>query len=239
MDEQPNQPEEHRAMTESPLTPPAVAGLLMTKFSLLRAEILSQQGHYRDHVRNFQVMSGGLLAGTAYVLAHPELLPSTRLWWAWWLVTSMVPVVANYLIFDVLESQYAMILLAERIATIEEELNAIAGRRLFIWESAISPRFWQGFRPMPGVINPDWFMNIFLGIIITFTNVLLPLSLYAILWRSTHVSMGKAVALGCGVLFTIAAIGVSLFSFFNVLLNMRGKPRILINTLLAEGQAQD
>jgi len=227
-----------RHMPEPPIDGASVASLLMTKLCSLRTEMLSQQVHYRDHVRNFQLMSGGLLACAAYVLTHPDLLPSPRLWWGWWILTSMIPVVANYLVFDVLESQYAMILLGERLATIEEELNGLVGRRLFVWDSAVTPIFWKGFRPIPGVINPDWFMSIFLGMIVAFTNVSVPLGLYILLGRTGILTTAKVFALTVGVAFAIVSFGASVFGFFKVLMQTRGKPRALIKKLMANEAAK-
>jgi hypothetical protein len=209
-----------------------VVAILMQKYSLLRQEVWLHIGYFKGHIAKFQLMGSALLAAGAYILSNSKLYPSSENWWVWWLGTTIVPVMCHYLIFDIIESQYAMILLGERLATLEEEINEKVGRQLLIWESLVSPLFWQGLRPMPGVINPDWFLSLFGFIIASFDAVAVPSLLYSILWkdRDPH-SLGMCAAIFCGVGLMVFSMGASLYCAWRVLLRMRGKPRVLFRRM--------
>jgi len=226
-------------MEPSKVDAEVVIGLLMQKYSLLKHEICLHIGYYKGHVAKFQLMGSALVAAGAYVLAHAEFLPSAKSWWFWWIGATLVPVMAHYLIFDIIESQYAMILLGERLATLEEELNEHVGRQLFIWESLGSPLFWGPLRPMPGVINPDWFLTFFGLIIALFNALIVPLLLYWMLWLK--ISSGapeKRVAVLLGGSFAVLSMLLSIYCTWRVILGMRGKPRILFRRMTRRESVQ-
>jgi len=226
-------------MEPSELGVDAVINLLMQKYSLLKHEVCLHIGYYKGHVAKFQLMGSALFAAGAYILSHTDLLPSAQNWWFWWVGATLVPVMAHYLIFDIIEAQYAMILLGERLATLEEEINGHAGRRILIWESFVSPLFWGVLRPMPGVINPDWFLTFFGLIIALFNALIVPVVLYWTLWKrigSCALGMRIAVLLGGG--FAILSMLLSIYCAWRVILGMRGKPRILFRQMIRREQVQ-
>ncbi|HZF11899.1 MAG TPA: hypothetical protein VFE33_24195 [Thermoanaerobaculia bacterium] len=209
-----------------------MADLLMRKYSLLKQEVWAHIGFYKAHVARFQLMGTAILAAAAYVISNPATVPNNKNWWLWWLATTLFPVMANYLIFDIIESQYAMILLGERMATIEEDVNRIAGCRLLIWETFGAPMFWQSFRPMPGVINPDWFLSSFGLIIATSMAVVIPSFLYYLLWNVSGGSTRHASVIA-GLVIMIAAMAASVSCCLKILLSTRGKPRAFFRQILS------
>jgi hypothetical protein len=212
-----------------------VLKVLLQKYSLLRQEVCLHIGYFKGHVAKFQLMGSALLAAGTYVLAHSSLFPSEDNWWIWWLGATIIPVMCHYLIFDIIESQYAMILLGERLAVLEEEINEKLGRRVLIWDSLVSPLFWQGIRPMPGVLNPDWFLSFFSLIIAFFDAIAVPSLLYFLLWRVRNVhSLVMVAAVLCGIGFMAFSMCLSLFCAWRVLLKMRGKPRVLFRQMASQ-----
>jgi hypothetical protein len=210
--------------------------VLMRKYGLLKQEVWLHIGFYKSHVARFQLMGAALFAVGAYIATHSELLPNHNSWWYWWVAASFIPVLANFLMFDIIESQYATILLADRMATIEEDINQTLGKRVLIWETFGSPRFWSVFKPLPGVFNPDWFLSAF-GVIIAIANaVAIPCYIYWRLWSIAAASAPRRVAALLGVVFAISAVVVTFYSGARVLLATRGKPREYYRTLLREDE---
>jgi hypothetical protein len=212
----------------------ATTEILLRKYALLRQEIWLHIGFFKGHVTKFQLAGTAILAAGAYVLSHVELLPNRENWWVWWFAVTLFPVMCNYLAFDIIESQYAIILIGERLATIEEEINRSVGRRLLIWETMVSPTFWQGIRPMKGVINPDWFLSVFGGMIALSDAVVIPTLLYRILWNVGANGVWRRAALILGVMLAVGGLAITLVCAWRVLLRMRGKPRTLFRQMLAK-----
>jgi hypothetical protein len=216
--------------------------LAMKEYTLLRQEIWLHIGFFKGHVTKFQLMGSAILAVGAYVLSNATLFPNHDNWWAWWVGATIVPILCHYLIFDVIGTQYAIILLGERVATLEEELNAYMERRLFIWETLVTPLFWRRFRPMQGVINPDWFLGFFGGVIAVFNSLLVPIFLYAVLWKIQPESLAMKSAIWGGLGAAITFTCITLYAYWRVQLKMRGKPRLLFRRMAlrdAEATARD
>ena len=157
-------------MSESTRTKPdhEDTAVLMEQYKLRCQEMLVMVPLYKAHVRNFQIISGAILGGTALALSRPGLLPTDRNWWLWWAFAAFIPVVTTYLMLDILATIYTMQVVAEGIAVIERRLNQCIGRRLFAWEDQISEPFFTHLSPVGRVINPGWFVGAF-GIVIYLT----------------------------------------------------------------------
>ena len=198
----------------------------------MKQEVFLHTGYYKAHVARFQLMGTAILAGGSYVVAHPDLAPSPANWWLWWTVATFIPVVANYLMFDVIEAQYSITLLGERMATIEEDVNHALGHRVLIWQSEAIAPFWSKFRVTPQVINPDWFLSAFGAIIAIATAVLVPCLLYWNLWSIDHFAWSRAGAVVLGVSLTIISVAVTFYVGKSVILGMPGKPRQIFRAIL-------
>jgi hypothetical protein len=209
----------------------ALADILMEKYGLLRKEIALHIGFYKGHIKNLQLMGTAILGGGAYVLSNPSLLPSSHNWWAWWMLVTFIPIIANYLLLDIVEAQYATIILSERLATIEEEVNCLAGRRLLIWETSVVPRFWQSFRPLPGVINPDWFLGILGWIIALSISVGIPsVVCYQLLWPIA-ITLWMHTAVIISGTFAVICTLTSGICMYKSILRLRNRPRDLFRKL--------
>ncbi len=214
------------------LTAGEVADILLRKYTLLKQEIFLHIGYYKGHVRNFQLIATAIFGAGAYVASNQKLFPTPDNWWAWWALTTFIPLVSNYLLFDIVETQYATILLGERLATIEEQINELAGKHLLIWESSVSPLFWQTFRPIPGVINPDWFLGALGFLISAAICVGVPAVVYHQLLWPLATSTGRQVALLLAVLFALCCNIATTICMRRVLLGMRNIPRIRMRQML-------
>lgn len=209
-----------------------VSDVLLRKYELLRQELWLHIGFFKGHVTKFQLVGTALLAVGAYVLANKELRPGVENWWVWWLGINIIPIFCSYLAFDLIESQYAIILIDERLATIEDDINSQLGRRVLIWETAVSPLFWQKFRPIPGVINPDWFLGAFGGAFVVFYTFVVPILLYYTLWLVPQLSLLRRAAVLIGVTVAVASVVAIVFCARHVLVGMRGKPRIAMREMI-------
>lgn len=134
--------------------------VLVQKYSLLRQEGWKYVDYYKSHVRNFQIIGGGLLA-VVYYLVEKSVVPTAQTWWLWWGTCLLVSTVSNYLIMDVADALYALILLGQRMRVLEEQINASLGETLLVWETEVAPRFYSRLLPLPGVVNPNWLLGLF------------------------------------------------------------------------------
>lgn len=162
-----------------------IAGMLIEQYKIQRQEVLAMVTFYKTHIRNFQLLAGAILGATAFFLSRPELLPTAKTWWLWWSFLTFLPIVATYLLLDTLSPVYVMSILAERMANIERQLNERAGQRIFVWEEYISRLFNRYRNPIKGVVNPDWFLAVFGGVIYITMAVVVPCWGYYTIWTAS------------------------------------------------------
>lgn len=222
-------------MTQGPLGANEIVDVLMRKYGLLRQEIGLHLGFYKSHVRNFQFMATAIFAGGGYIWAHPDLMPNGTTWWWWWLAVTIIPIIGNYLLLDIIESQYAVALISARLATIEGTINAIAGRTVLVWESEAVPVFWTNAMPIRGSLNPDWLLSFF-GLLVAFVVAeVIPIALY---WWLGHVDMawnceGRRIAIIGGSVFASLWLGLSIMSMQGALhARLTAKARVFFSKLL-------
>jgi hypothetical protein len=154
-------------MNESTKSDSGNNGILMEQYKVRCQEMLVMVPLYKTHVRNFQIIAGAILGATAFAMSRPDSLP----WGLLWACAAFLPVVTTYLLLDILYTTYTMQMVAEGIANIEERLNRNLGSCLFTWESLVSEMFFQWRSPIPGVVNPGWFVGAF-GLFIYFMMTL-------------------------------------------------------------------
>ena len=166
-----------------------------------------------------------------------DLLPAPANWWLWWAVATFIPIVANYLMFDVIESKYSIILLGERMAAIEEEVNSALLRRVLIWESNVVASFWSKLHARYKIINPDWFLSAFGAMVAVAIAVLVPGFLYWNLWHVDHSGWLRITLIITGATLTILSVALTLYVGKSVTLDMPGKPRQIFRALLNNQKA--
>lgn len=160
------------------------AGLLMTKYSILRQETLTCISNYKAHVKYFQIVIGTVIAFFGVSLSKGGELPflNSRLFWlvAMFLVTTVI----SYIAFDVIQSIYSMMVIGARLAVLEEMINTLANERLLAWESSLSFAFHGPFHPAKGVWQPGWFLVAYEFLLISIGLFAVPLFLYWRFWDS-------------------------------------------------------
>jgi hypothetical protein len=159
--------------------------MLMEQYKLRCQEMLVMVPLNRTHVRNFQIIAGAILGGTALALSRPGSLPSEENWWLWLAFAAFLPVVATYLMLDILNIMYIMQMVAEEIASIECRLNRSLGRELFTWERRISQQFFERRSPIPRVVNPGWYIGAFGMTIYTLLTLVVPGFTITSVWRTS------------------------------------------------------
>lgn len=131
----------------------------LAKYSLLRNEVWKHIEYYKGHVKHLQLFGGALVGGIGFLLTHTADHLSADTWCLWYIGILGVSIVTNYLILDIADAQFGCLLIAARMATHEEALNAMLKKPVFLWESVFAPRFYALLRPIPGVLSPNWLLR--------------------------------------------------------------------------------
>ena len=200
--------------------------LLMKKYVLLKQEIYLHSGYYKSHIKSFQLLMGGLMAFFGFVLSGKIPTPSEANWWLWWGFATFLWVVVQYLVFDLWEAQYAIMLISARIATIEEMINSRFRKRLLVWESLITPKYFSSIEPSPGITNPSFMMGLWGFIIIFSTGVFLPNLVYYALWPLLADKPYARTLIFASGFFSIGFTCLSAYVGANVMLRMRVRARV-------------
>ena len=190
------------------------ADIPFRKYSLLKGEIHLQIRYFKNHVKNFQLISSPILAGASYLLVNPQFTPANDNKFVWITVLYIVITATCYLIYDITDASYQILTLAERLAMIERKINAIAGEKLLIWESEISERFNAGMHPFAGVLHPLWCMRFYSLALLVALLIGIPLWASWMLWgvATTHVVLTQVLITG----LAFYSIGSSVLAFMVV-----------------------
>jgi hypothetical protein len=141
--------------------------VLKEKYALLKQEVWAYIGFYKAHVRNLQLIGGAVLAAGVFLLSNPSIHPDGGNWWLWLVGVLSLSALANYLLLDVTDAVYQLVLLGQRMIMIEERVNTLLGRQVLLWESKVVPLFY-GPQPAPigRLVNPSWLFNLY-GMVVT------------------------------------------------------------------------
>jgi hypothetical protein len=153
---------EHK--TDQRLSAKDKANLLMQKYSLLRAEVLVAMGNYKSQVGYFQFFLTAIIALIPFSI-RDGIIVNSRMFWI--IVMYAITTMITYVVFAVLESLYQMIALNARLTSLEERINELAEERLLLWETTLSGAFFGGaFAPVKGVWHPDYFLSIYVALLV-------------------------------------------------------------------------
>src|SRR4051812_6438183 len=107
--------------------------LLMTKYGLVRTELIQYTVNYKSNVKYMNYVIVGVMAlfslsirgnGNSYIT-------NSRAFWVIFYLS--VITLIGYISFDLLESQYSLKALASRAVFLEKEINRMAKEKLLIW----------------------------------------------------------------------------------------------------------
>ena len=131
--------------------------LLFKKYSLLKSEIHLWMTSYRSHVKNMQFVVSSLIAGTGYLIVDNKYPPTNDRMFVWISGIFVAVNVVFYLVYSVYDSIYHQMVIGERMATLESNINDLAHKNLLIWESNQHIREIEtGLHPLQGVWQPSW-----------------------------------------------------------------------------------
>lgn len=163
----------------------------MSQYAISKTEIGAQIGFYKGHVRNFQLVLGAVVGGGAFIASNPTLRPTSINFAAWYFAVLAIPIIATYLVMDIIGPVYIINLIAERMVVLERRLNEILGRRVYVAETYASSKLHSSVRPLPGVINPDAFLWFFGMIIYGAVSAGPGIWLLSYFFRSPTLSQGR------------------------------------------------
>ena len=198
--------------------------VLMTKYGILREDIIAHMGYLRSHVKYFQLISGAILAISGYVLSKPNFIPNEYTWFLWLIAIASIPIIINYLIFDFFHALYCLHIIGERLAMIETKINEMVGQELLMWERKISPKFNYGYKPIANVINPGFPWTIYIGLVVILFSVVIPIIGIIFLWNNTFskIGIGPKIFIILVALFTIVSFSYSLYIGRKLIHSSRG-----------------
>ena len=162
--------------------PKSTFDVLFRYYSLLKTDLLAQSGGFKNHVRNAQIVLTVLLTGLTLVIKQTDLALSNDNKFVWLFVMFFVTTLIYYLVFDVLESAFAMRALEECLSILERRMNWLLGRETLNWQSRVANLLWPATIKTLKRISPlrylKWY-EIFLALV---PAMLLPGYVYYIVW---------------------------------------------------------
>lgn len=187
------------------------ADILFREYSLLKSEIHLQIRYFKNHVKNFQLVASPILAAAAYLLTSSQFTPSDANKFAWIAALYVIVTATCYLIYDITDASYQILVLAERMSMIERKINALAGQRLLIWESEISERFNAGLHPFTGVLHPTWWMRYYGAVLLSALLFGIPFWASWKLWNiaTTYVCVSHLLIIGVA----LYSVGSSILAY--------------------------
>jgi hypothetical protein len=130
----------------------------MKKYAILKSDQNMQATGFKNHVRNSQVVALVMIGLFGLMLKGNGFAVNDNTEPAWIFVALMISFIAFYLFHDTLESSFSVQALAERIASLEREINALCRHDVLIWESKIAPKLWNPIHVAKGIWHPIYCM---------------------------------------------------------------------------------
>jgi hypothetical protein len=228
-------------MIEHPMCPPAspaienadILDLLMRKYSLHKQEIIAQITNYKAHSRHFQVIAAVLLVAIPLAIEKPQYSISLATAWPWCILVLCFTTIANYFLFDVIESQYAIQVLAARAKILEEKINELAHKRVLIWETAGAELFWSK-KKIVGIAYPTRYLLIYQALIVVGFTLFLPLYVYWSLLSLNLENCWFSALVIVGMIYCLGSFALVVWTTWNVLFELRGRAKKELDRLSAE-----
>lgn len=205
--------------------------ILLQEYSLLRAEVMDRAKETKSHIRYFQAFAVILLAILSAYVSQPS---GSRLLIPWWILEVglfVLITIADYMVFDLLESYFTISAVAALLAVLEEQINAIMGKRLLLWESEISGMLL--WRAIPGAWNPGRLTAVGSAILMFIVFVVLPFVIDYILWERSELSRDwQLIFVSVVFLYSLGSFTLIVITATMTLLRFRERARSMVSNLV-------
>lgn len=209
------------------------ADLLMRKYTLLKQEVHLLLGRYKSHVTHVQIILTAIIAVIGLSLAKDAyFLTSSRMFWI--LITFSIITIVSYVVFDVIETQYCIIILGARMAILEEMINKLANQNLLTWERKVAGDIYGGsFSPVGDVWHPDYFLSLYLVVLIAASIFLPPVYMAYRFWDSPleHLLLLR-IAVSSAFLYSLVSAFLMVWVGVGVLVRLRGYARAAMREII-------
>lgn len=209
------------------LTPSEKVQLLTTEYSLLKQEIWSYTASYKSHVRSVQLVLAALFAASPFFAtdSFKKLVALVGIQLDYLLLFGMAlfTTIVFYFVWDILESQYATIVVSSRMAIIEKGINLEAHENLLTMESQAAPLLWNPTGPFRWQM-PSNYLAAYLSVLVAAAAVAIPVY-YDVLVLSRTTSVVVASVAVVLVLYSVGSQMVATYVGVSMTRNFRAKAR--------------
>lgn len=206
-----------------------VVQLLVQHYQLLKQDMLAQMGSVKNHVRNSQILGTAFIAILSFLLANKDYSIAENNKHLWIVIMATITTVAYYLIYDILESLFALKALEAYLSFLEDRINAITGSRTMMWQSNIAENLWPLSSSIKSIMPPTFWLGFYEAILMLGTTVILPIYVYSQIWIISKNEMLLNTALAGLVAYSIISAAVTVYVWDGVNRRFRNEVRHLIN----------
>jgi hypothetical protein len=127
------------------MSPKQRIDILVQQYSLLRGELLMLLSSFKSQGQYLQIVAAAAVGVIGFVM--PSAMIANRSFWI--ALMFLMTTVVGYIVFTLLETLYAVVVLGAVTSVLEDRINHIARENSFIWESKLAAIFYSphGLRP--------------------------------------------------------------------------------------------
>jgi hypothetical protein len=164
-------------MATQTLEPSEVVDLLFRKYDLLKRDVLLHMQHFKNHVRNFQILFTLIIASGSYFFFRDEFKPSDNNKYFWLTFIFAVVNLSFFLLYDVLHASFQIAVDSERMATLEREINEVIDEDLLLWESKLVVLLHTD------LFNPQFYLIFYAFVLFVLSVLVIPGFVIYKLWK--------------------------------------------------------
>jgi len=210
----------------------------MEKYKLHKHEIWFQIGNYKAHAKHFRVAIAGIFVVMSFILTKQfdDMVSYANLNRSYVMIAVMfgITTAVYYFVYDVIESQCAVMLLSARMSMLEKIINEGVGERVLLWETLFSPRFWS-VGGAPGAANPSLYAAFYEFILVSVASIVLPAYFYIQLWtnsNSNEIVFRGVLALA--ILYSVGSAAICIYVATYVTTRLRVKSQEIMYSMLKD-----
>jgi hypothetical protein len=204
--------------------------IFLRQYEILKQDMLQQMGAVKNHVRNSQIIGGALLAILSSLLTTKSYSISQDNVYLWILLMFGLTTISYYLIYDVLESVFAVKSLEAYLSSLESRINTKFGENAFIWQSKIADRLWPLTDSIKDVLPPLQYLSFYELILMVSATVVLPIYVYIAAWRTSQSSDFLLGVLIFSALYSIISAFVTIRVWLGVNQRLRARVREMVDS---------